>query len=208
MASNKDDLLALLNQVAGTPGTEVTTVVTPTKVEATEVLPQESPEELANTATLADATSEVEALLQAEAPKVVTVSPVVDAQAEHYAKVTLQGLRKYRPDLVQALDKAGAKTAPAIPQKTVKTTPVAGQSSAITGFKDYLAISQGMLQVNASQVSGRRLSNMRTKYLEALAGAGITLAKDVNPTFVINGSKLEISWAGQKPTGLPKDLDL
>jgi hypothetical protein len=88
---------------------------------------------------------------------------------------------------------------------TVKAAKGAG---ALGDFMSYHQVSTGMLQQDVSNVSGRRLANVRAKYLLALKEAGITLPEGVDVAFVINGALIQASWSGEKPAGLSAELDV
>lgn len=173
MGSDRDDLLSLLSKVNGQPGVEVKVGAAP-KVDVT----PPSGSGILPTTPAPQASSE---------------------ETEIYAKLTLGGLRKHRPDLVQALEKSAGRTpAPDTPKRTAS-------KNAFEDYQNYIQVSTGLLQSDANQVTGRRLANVRAKYLKALAEANVVLSSDTDVTFVVNGARIQAVWAGPVPT-LPDAL--
>lgn len=167
------DLLSLLQQVGEEPGVERT-------VETVEE-PEPAPEPI-----LPEAPSEPEP---------------VDPEAELYAQINISGLRKHRPDLIQAISKAEVKKAPKVRQPRTPKGKDPEQD-----FINYYNSALGMLQADPATVSGRRLTNLAKKYVGALQSAGVVLPAETTIQFVINGAQIDSVWAGEPPTGVPDAL--
>ena len=222
---DRDELLKLLDQVSGEPGVEQSIEDTEDLEKTTpEPAPEIEPElaEILETQEEADPEPKRDAISQgimdaAGAPDgkaVADLSPEpeplipdeatpqvqVDPEVEIYSSITLTGLRTHRPDLVQAVEKSAGRT------KAQKRPP--SEKDASADFVAYFQIGVGMLQDDPASVTGRRLANVRTKYLRAVASANVELPDGTDVTFVINGAQINAAWAGQKPTGLPSDLDV
>lgn len=130
------------------------------------------------------------------------VGTVVEEDPTIYATITLAGLKRHRPDLIKALGGHSRSAAPA----TAGSAPAA-KGDAVADYQAYMATALQMLGSDPASVSGRRLQNMRTKYVKALQARGVVVSPETDVTFVINGARIDASWAGTRPENIPGELN-
>lgn len=126
---------------------------------------------------------------------------IEESAQELYRQVTIDGLKRYRPDIVTALGKVVAK-----PSRVRTVRKSSKDQSAQENFLAYKAEAEGLMQTNPDSVSGRRLSFLAKKYKAALLEAGVSIPADTVITFVKKGSGVALLTEGPEITGIPDTL--
>lgn len=134
----------------------------------------------------------------------IPAEPPNPEEEAKYASITIDGLRRYRPDVIQALQMTSPE--PRRRSPAAKEAATAMAPGALGSYQAYMADAKSKLASDPTAVSGRRLANLRMKYLAALAEAAVVLA-GADVSFAINGAEIVAVWAGQKPT-LPQALEI
>jgi hypothetical protein len=116
-----------------------------------------------------------------------------------YARLTLEKLRHYRPDLIQMIT----------PSKRSKSKPKSTKDP-IADFLAYYEVVTTMMVSSPDTVSTRRISNLRKKYLAALSASSVVISAETNVTFAKNGASIDVLWTGPSPdlSSVPDSLKL
>lgn len=124
-----------------------------------------------------------------------------DEAQEIYSKVTLAGLKKYRPDLVREVAPTRSRST------TTRTRGESKKTDPVGDYNAYLAEARKLLQEDESKVSGRRLTFLCKKFINAMASKGATVPATSEPEFVISQGDIKLVWGGPE-VKIPEGIEI
>ena len=123
----------------------------------------------------------------------------VEEKSDDYGFITIEGLRKYRPDLIDIIESSRPKRK----NKSSSKLP----DDPIDKFIAYYKLAIVVAKDENRKFTKKRLNFLNAFYIEALKHAGVELSENVNVEFVVNNeTEINASWSGVKPK-LPDQLN-